>query len=221
MAAHPDDEVLGCGGSAPQWAAAGATITTLILGEGITSRFDAREDAPQDLVRVHEERARKANALIGVGHVILAGLPDQRFETLPLLDIIKRIEEAIRETQPEAVYVQHGGDLNMDHVMTFRATMTATRPMQGGVVRALYAYPVASSTEWSFGQYSPRFTPTVFADISTTLETKIAAMQVYESETRAFPHPRSPEALRASAQAWGSQVGVNAAEPFQLIWALT
>ncbi len=220
VAAHPDDEVLGCGGSAPLWAAQGASITTLILGEGITSRYDAREDAPSDLVRMHEERARRANASIGISKVLFGGLPDQRFDSLPILDVIKRIEETIAQTGAEAVYVQHGGDLNMDHVVTFRATMTATRPMRGRSVRALYAYPVASSTEWAFGQFAPRFSPTVFADISPTLAQKIAAMQMYESETRAFPHPRSPESLEAASKAWGSQVGLAAAEPFQLIWEL-
>ena len=102
----------------------------------------------------------------------------------------------------------------MDHVITFRATMTATRPMKGSVVRKLYSYEVASSTEWAFQQFSPKFLPQVFYDISPFLETKIKAMQIYESEARESPHPRSPEMLRASARRWGAAIGADAAEAF-------
>jgi LmbE family N-acetylglucosaminyl deacetylase len=216
IAAHPDDEVLGCGGSIPRWVDAGASVCVQILGEGITSRPGSASDA--DLLALHHERAKKAGASLGVEEVFLERIPDQRFDTVALLDITQRIEALIARLRPDCVYTQHGGDLNMDHVLTFRAAMTATRPMSGSSVRALLAYPVASSTEWSFGQFEPRFSPNTFSDISTTLERKIAAMQVYESETRAFPHPRSPEALRATAAHWGSAVGVAAAEPFQVVW---
>ena len=108
----------------------------------------------------------------------------------------------------------------LDHTLTFRATMTATRPMEGGCVRALYAYEVPSSTEWAFGKFYPRFDPNHFVDITSTLDRKIRAMAMYETEGRAFPHPRSPEALEAIARKWGSTVGLGAAEAFQQIWKL-
>jgi LmbE family N-acetylglucosaminyl deacetylase len=217
LAAHPDDEVLGCGGTIARLAAEGHAVSILILANGLTSRpdFDPVRDAPA--LDRHHARARQAGRLLGATEVSLGGLPDQKLDTLPLLDITQVIEREIARVQPEVVFTQHGGDLNMDHVITFRATLAATRPMAGSVVRRLYAYEVASSTEWSFQQFEPRFRPSVFFDISPHLEKKIAAMQVYESEVRAFPHPRSPEALRAIAHRWGSVAGVAAAEAFELV----
>ncbi|MBI2517594.1 MAG: PIG-L family deacetylase [Opitutae bacterium] len=217
VAAHPDDEVLGCGGTIARLATEGAAVTILILANGLSSRpdFDPVRDAP--LMKLHHERAQRAGALLGAREVVLAGFPDQKMDTVPLLDITQTIEREIARVQPEIVFTQHGGDLNQDHVLTFRATLAATRPMAGHPVRRVYAYEVGSSTEWAFQQFEPVFRPQVFFDITAHLETKIAAMQVYESEARAFPHPRSPEAQRAQAQRWGSTVGVHAAEAFACI----
>jgi len=218
IAAHPDDEVLGAGGLMARQAAAGDKVVTAILGEGLTSRRGSRETIrAEDLEALHEN-ARRANALLGVGDVRFFGLPDNRFDTVPLLDVVKHIEGLIDEIRPDAIYTQHGGDLNVDHEITFRATLTATRPMQGHSLHAVYAYEVASSTEWAFGQFAPRFSPQMFFDIEASLEKKIKAMAQYTSESRPFPHPRSAEALRAAAARWGSCVGLRAAEPFSVIW---
>jgi LmbE family N-acetylglucosaminyl deacetylase len=216
IAAHPDDEVLGCGGAIARHAAAGDAVSILILANGLTSRagFDPVKEAGQ--LQLHHERARRAGALLGAREVILAGLPDQKMDTIPLLEITQRIEQEIARVVPEVVFTHHGGDLNLDHVITFRATLTATRPMAGRPVKRLYSYEVGSSTEWSFQQFAP-FHPTTFVDITPHLETKIAAMQVYESEARAFPHPRSPEALRAQAQFRGVAAGMAAAEAFACV----
>lgn len=221
IAAHPDDEVLGCGGTMARLATEGAHVAVLILANGLTSRadFDPVRDASK--LAVHHERARAAGRLLGAKEVHLAGFPDQKMDTVPLLDITQTIEREIARVRPETIFTQHGGDLNMDHVITFRATLTATRPMQGGTVKRLYSYEVPSSTEWAFAQFEPRFQPQVFFDISAHVEAKIAAMQIYESEARAFPHPRSPEALRANAQRWGSSVGYLAAEAFNCVRVLT
>lgn len=217
IAAHPDDEVLGCGGTIAKLSEQGVRVHIRILGEGITSRFDQRAAAdPATLAALHE-RSRRAGALLGAQSVAVLDLPDNRFDSVSLLDVVKRIERAIEETRPEVVYTQHGGDLNIDHVVTFRAALTATRPMADCGVRAVYAYEVASSTEWAFGRFSPVFEPNAFIDIEATLERKIAAMETYESEARPFPHPRSPDALRAIARRWGSVVGRPAAEAFQLV----
>jgi LmbE family N-acetylglucosaminyl deacetylase len=220
VAAHPDDEVLGCGGTIARLAAEGAAVSILILANGLTSRadFDPVKDA--DRLRVHHERARAAGALLGAREVNLAGLPDQKMDTVPLLDITQTIEREIARVRPETIFTQHGGDLNMDHVITFRATLTATRPMPGGIVKRVYSYEIPSSTEWAFAQFEPRFSPQVFFDIGAHLDTKIAAMQIYDSEAREFPHPRSPEALRAAARRWGAAVGVHAAEAFCCVRAI-
>ena len=217
IAAHPDDEVLGCGGTIARLAKEGHAIYIAILGEGITSRYHHRKQADKQLLKALHARSRKVGKILGAKEVLNFNLPDNRFDTVAILDVVKIIEGLIERLKPEAVYTQHGGDLNVDHVVTFRATMTATRPLAGGVVKTVYAYEVASSTEWAFQQFSPAFQPNVFVNISATLETKIRAMQAYESEAREFPHPRSPEALTAISRRWGSVAGLMAAEAFQCI----
>lgn len=217
IAAHPDDEVLGCGGTMAKLAAAGHDVHVGILGEGVTSRHARRDDAaPSDLRKLHE-CAAQVGTFLGARDVRFGGLPDNRFDTVALLDVVKLLEGWIEAVAPERVYTQNGGDLNIDHAVTYRATLTATRPMAGSGVRALYAYAVASSTEWSFSRFAPVFSPNVFVDISSTLERKVAAMAMYETEARPFPHPRSAEALRAAAAHWGAAAGVFGAEPFELV----
>jgi LmbE family N-acetylglucosaminyl deacetylase len=217
IAAHPDDEVLGCGGTITKLADQGEEVHILILATGLTSRvgFDVEKDA--NALKIHLERASRVGALLGAKNVNFAGFPDQKMDTLPLLEITHRIEAEIELIKPQTIFTHHGGDLNMDHVITFRATLTATRPMAGGCVRCLYAYEVPSSTEWAFQKFEPKFHPNLFQDISETLPKKIEAMQIYESEAREFPHPRSPVALDAIAKKWGSVCGLNAAEAFETI----
>jgi LmbE family N-acetylglucosaminyl deacetylase len=217
IAAHPDDEVLGCGGTVARLAAEKHDVFIAILGEGITSRYANRLDADPEAVQVLRKRSQEVARMLGARDLAMFSLPDNRFDTVPLLDVVKIIEDLIARWAPQVVYTQHGGDLNVDHAVTFRATMTATRPMKGCSVRAVYAYEVASSTEWAFQQFSPPFRPNVFVDISTTLALKMKAMEAYESEVRAFPHPRSSAALQANAQKWGSVVGASAVEAFELI----
>lgn len=217
IAAHPDDEVLGCGGTIGRLTAEGAKVSVVIVANGLTSRADFPKEDEARLLKIHHERARSAGALLGVTDVRVLGFDDQMLDATPLLTITHALEAEIERVRPETIFTQHGGDLNLDHVLTFRATLTATRPTAGSSVRRVYAYEVPSATEWAFHRFEPRFHPCVFFDITETLSAKIAAMAVYESETRAFPHPRSPEALRAIAQRWGSVAGFSAAEAFDLI----
>jgi N-acetylglucosamine malate deacetylase 1 len=217
IVAHPDDEVLGCGGTIARLTSEGHDVYVAILGEGITSRYDKRKQADQGMIKQLHDRSRQVSKLLGVKKLCLYDFPDNRFDTVPLLDIIKTVEKLIKRFQPQIVYTHHGGDLNIDHAITHRAVMTAARPVESCPVKELYAFEVSSSTEWAFGQFQPAFQHNVFVDISVTLETKIQAMQIYESEARSFPHPRSPEALRAIAGRWGSTVGVGAVEAFHLI----
>ena len=127
------------------------------------------------------------------------------------------VENLVEKLHPEVVYTHHGGDLNIDHQITHRVVLTATRPLKNCPVKEIYTFEIPSSTEWAFQQFEPAFRPNVFVDITETLELKIKAMQLYESETRPFPHPRSPEVLQAIARRWGSMVGLEAAEAFQLV----
>ncbi len=217
IAAHPDDEVLGCGGTMARASALGTDVYIAILGEGITSRSSSPDQADRQMVSQLHTCSHEVARLVGARDLFMYSLPDNRFDRVDLLDVIKIIEELITRLKPATVLMQHGGDLNIDHVITYRATMTATRALEGGTVRRVAAYPVASSTEWAYQKFSPPFRPNLFVDISETLETKIKAMQSYESEARPFPHPRSPEALRASAQHWGCACGLRAAEPFEIV----
>ena len=169
------------------------------------------------LVEELRDCSRQVADLLGITELFLYDLPDNRFDTIPLLDVIKIIEELIERLQPEVIYTHHGGDLNIDHAITQRAVLTATRPVVGCPIKKIYAFEVPSSTEWSFGQFQSAFQPNVFVDITDTLETKIKAMAVYESETRLFPHPRSFEAIRNIARRRGSMVGLKASEAFMLV----
>ncbi len=217
IAAHPDDEVLGCGGTIAKLAAIGHYISVAILGEGSTSRATQRENADTELVEQLKLQSQRVADILGSSQIFNFDLPDNRFDTLHLLDIVKLIENVLQETSPEIVYTHHHGDLNIDHQIVHRATLTATRPAPGQPVREVYTYEVPSSTEWSFHQNDNCFTPNVFVDITDTLATKIEALAVYDSETRSFPHPRSSEAITATAKKWGSVSGLNAAEAFQLV----
>lgn len=217
VAAHPDDEVLGCGGTIAKLSEEGHEIHAAILGEGITSRYSKRKSAKMALVEELRDRSRQVADLLGITELFLYDLPDNRFDTIPLLDVIKIIEELIERLRPEVIYTHHGGDLNVDHTITQRAVLTATRPVVDCPVKKIYEFEVPSSTEWSFSQLQSAFQPNVFIDITASFETKIKAMAVYESETRPFPHPRSFEALQNVARRWGSMVGLNASEAFVLV----
>lgn len=221
VVAHPDDEVLGCGGTIARYAAAGHTVHLAILGEGITSRHATRAGAPAGEMTRLQADARAAGSVLGATQVVFGGLPDNRFDQVALLDVVKQVEAWVESYRPEVIYTHHPGDLNVDHGVTFRAVLTATRPVDARMaVPDLYAFEVPSSTEWAFQRIEPVFRPNVFVEMGGWLEQKIAAMQCYESERRPAPHPRSPEMLRASAARWGSIAGMAAAEPFELIRSL-
>ena len=217
VAAHPDDEVLGCWGTMARLVQEGREVNIAILGEGATSRYQERDQADQSKVEVLLDNSQQVADMIGARQVFNYGLPDNRFDTLPLLEVIKKIEKLVAQLEPAVIYTHHPADLNIDHSVVFRATLTATRPVIGFPVRDIYAFEIPSSTEWAFQSYERTFRPTVFVDISDTIDVKIEAMQEYESESRHFPHPRSPEALRAISRRWGSVVGVEYAEAFELI----
>ena len=221
IAAHPDDEVLGCGGTIARASAEGHDVHIAILGEGVSSRHAQRDDAPAGDLRKLTDDARAAAAALGARSVSFGGLPDNRFDTIALLDVVKQVEAWVAERRPDAIYTHHPGDLNIDHGITFRAVLTATRPGAAAVaVPEIYAFEVPSSTEWAFQRIEPAFRPNVFVDITESLEAKIAAMQCYASERREAPHPRSPAVLSAAAVRWGSVAGVAAAEAFELIRSL-
>ena len=158
VAAHPDDEVLGCGGTMARYAEE-HEVHVLILGEGLTSRLDDREWAEAEPFEQLRADATKASKLLGVSSVEFGGLPDNQFDQVPLLQIIKMIEGKIRTVRPEAIYTHHSGDLNVDHGLTCRAVLTATRPGIGHRVQDVFSFEIRSSTEWAFQQVMPIFDP--------------------------------------------------------------
>jgi len=213
VAAHPDDETLGAGGTMAWHAGHGDEVWVCILTDGVTSRHDQ--------VELQEECARRACETIGVAKVVFVGLADQRLDVVPMLDVITPIEECVRELQPDVVLTHFAGDVNEDHRIVARATMVATRPVAGSSVRKVCSFEVPSSTDWAPPQPGSVFAPNLYVDISETLETKLLAMKAYadthHTEVRPYPHPRSLEALTAYAQRHGVAAGLMAAEPFVLL----
>jgi LmbE family N-acetylglucosaminyl deacetylase len=220
IAAHPDDEILGCGATAARLISEGHDVQFAILGEGLTSRHPDRTETNSELLEALHQQAQAAAAKLGVKSVVLHRLPDNRLDSLPLLDVVKIIEGLVNRFTPQVIYTHHGGDLNVDHEVIHRAVLTATRPIAASPVKEIYTFEVPSSTEWAFQRLNQPFRPNVFVEVAATLEAKIAAMECYESEARKFPHPRSPEALRAIATRWGSVAGCAAAEAFELVRAI-
>lgn len=220
VAAHPDDETLGCGGTIARLAREGHSVTIAIFGEGITSRYMKRDQVDPSLVQTLQARSRKVSEILGAKEMIFHNLPDNRFDTIPLLEIVKMLEQVLVKVSPQIIFTHHGGDLNIDHKVIYRATLTATRPIETIGVQTIYAYEVPSSTEWAFQKFEPIFKPNVFMNISKTLELKLKAMETYESELLQFPHPRSLDALKCIAHRWGSVSGLKAAEAFELVRAI-
>lgn len=213
VAAHPDDEVLGCAGEISYRISKGEEVNVLTLTDGVSSRSGFKNDEKK--VRLSEfERAAR---LLGIKKAVNLGLPDQRLDSIALLDIIQKIEIFIKEMQPNIVFTHFGGDLNLDHRRTFEATMTACRPVQGQTIEEIYCFEVSSSSEWN---YPEQFQPNVYTDISNHIEKKIEAINAYESEIKQWPHPRSIEAMRILSNKRGSEVGFNWAEAFILVRGL-
>ncbi|MBN3881471.1 MAG: PIG-L family deacetylase [Nostoc sp. JL34] len=217
VAAHPDDEVLGCGGAIAKHTQQGDIVHVLILAEGATSRTPQRDRKKlQNELSALAEVAHQASEILGVTSLTLHDFPDNRMDSCDLLDITKVIEQEIVQYQPEIIYTHHIGDVNIDHCRIHQAVVTATRPMPGSTVKTLLFFEIASSTEWQTPGSAPAFVPNWFVDISETLSLKLEALAAYESEMRPWPHARSVAALEHLARWRGASVGVEAAEAFIL-----
>jgi len=215
IAAHPDDETLGCGGTIAKLNKEGYKITTLILGEGISSRDGVRDvkKREKDILELKEE-AKRANAILGVKEVFFHDFPDNRFDIISLLDIVKVIEKIKNQIKPEIIFTHYENDLNIDHQIIYRAVITATRPIKGETVKEIYSFEIPSSTEWS---YPLSFSPNMFYDISETIDVKLKALGKYKTELKKYPHPRSLEGVKLINKNWGMKVGLEYAEAFKCI----
>lgn len=208
ISAHPDDEVLGPGGTILKHASAGDEVSILLACCGTNLRY-GREEA--DRLKATSE---KVGELLGARRVLFGDLPDQGLDTLALTDVARRIEQTIAAVDPRTIYTHYWGDINRDHRVLCEAVAVAARPYAAPGVRSLACFETASSTEWGCPAGLPSFHPQRFVDISAHLARKLDAFSLYTSEMRPWPHPRSREALEARARAWGSVIGVEAAEAF-------
>lgn len=220
VVAHPDDELLGLGATMHRLIHEGdCTVHVVILGEGITSRSDERDAAAwAEELRVHRENIHAARQQIGYQSVSIHDFPDNRFDTVALLDLVKTVEREKAAFRPSVIFTHHGGDVNIDHQRTFEAVITACRPMADEGVQTIITFETPSGTEWRAPTDPRHFLPNLFFAVSGgDVDAKIAGMESYRYERRPYPHPRSPEALRIQAQRWGVSVGKEYAEAFVLV----
>ena len=220
VVAHPDDELLGLGASMNRLIRDfGAIVHVVILGEGITSRADKRDtQAFKEELEVHRSNIIAAANNIGFQSNSIYDFPDNRFDTVALLDIIKVVEKEKNAFSPEIIFTHHGGDVNIDHQRTFDAVITACRPIQDELTKLIFTFETPSGTEWRASSDPRTFIPNFFLNVSeNNMNAKIEGMECYQFEKRAYPHPRSPEALKIQAQRWGVSVGTEFAEAFCLI----
>lgn len=217
VAAHPDDEVLGMGGVMARHASEGDTVHVLLVAEGATSRADTRDEGDQGAVEALKAHAQAAADALGVETLAFGGFPDNRLDGVELLDVVKAVERVVGTHAPEVVYTHHPEDLNVDHRVVCQAVLTACRPQPGSSVQEILAAEVLSATGWGPARPERSFCPTLFVDIAAQLPQKLAALEHYAGEMRPFPHARSVEAVEAQARLRGAQVGLPAAEAFEVL----
>lgn len=219
VVAHPDDEVLGCGGLIFDLVSKkNAQVKVVILGEGLTSRnISSNSKDWKAELEIHNENILEAKKNLGYQDLVLYNLPDNRFDSLEILDITKLIEGEKSKFNPDMIFTHHAGDLNVDHQYTNRAVKTATRPVPGERVKGIFTFETLSATEWNIGS-SETFNPNYYFELSEeAMLRKTAALKSYSFEVREFPHPRSVNGVKALSAFRGSQVGVNFCESFCIL----
>jgi len=227
IAAHPDDEVLGMGGTITKYCKNGHKVKVVIMATGILSRRSPTfknstkyrinkktEKVLKSQVKNLQKNALRAAKIMGVQQIDFVDFPDNEMDTISGLEITKKIENYIKNFKPSILYTHSKHDVNIDHRIIFNATLTATRPKTTENVKQVISFEVPSSTEWYFTE---TFSPNIFVDITSELNTKKKALQAYKQEIQKFPHPRSVEALDAIARRWGTVSGFKAAEAFTLV----
>ncbi len=214
VVAHPDDEILGCGGTIAKFVEEGHNVFVQILGEGATSRDEKRDvqKRSEDLKNLVLQ-AEKANKIVGSGRVFFEYFPDNRFDTVAFLDIVKAVERIKNVVSPDLVFTHFENDLNVDHRLTFKAVLTAFRPVFGEKPVDIYSFEVLSSTEWGLKSFFPDY----FVNVSKTIGKKIDAMKCYDSELREFPHPRSLKGIEVLANFRGMSAGFEFSEAFKCV----
>jgi len=211
LAPHPDDEVLGVGGTIARFAAEGAEVYVAILTRGYPPHFE------EELIQKGRREASAAHQLLGVKETIFLSLPAAELDTIPHREVNSQLFEVYQKVQPELLFIPFNGDIHMDHQRVFLSALVAARPNSSYAPKVIYSYETLSETNWNAPYLTTNFVPNVFVDISVYLETKIKAMQMYTSQLKPFPNERSEEALRALATLRGSTVSRCAAEASYLV----
>ncbi len=209
IAAHADDEVLGCGGTIAKYKDQGATVNVALLADGVSSRSNSSDD---DL-RIRNNAARDANKILGVDQVLLGEFPDNRMDSIDLLHIVQHVEGLINEFKPDVILTHHSNDLNIDHCIVNQAVSTACRPQNNCPVKSILFFEVPSSTEWQINSLDA-FSPNFFEDVTDYMHKKIKALEIYSMEMREWPHPRSIKGVTHLAKWRGATIGVDTAETF-------
>lgn len=211
MAPHPDDEIIGVGGTIAKRVLAGDEVFVCIVTKGTPPLFD------EAFVNQGRKECKAADKMLGVSETRFLDFPAVMTETVPRHIFNGKISEVIREIRPEEVYIPHGGDMQLDHRMVADAAMVALRPRGRHIVRRIYSYETLSETGWNVPNAVNEFIPTVYEDITSTLELKLRAMNVFQSQLEEFPGARSIGAIEALAGFRGATVNLRAAEAFSLI----
>ncbi len=205
VAAHPDDEVLGCGATIAKHTKSKDMVQVVFLSDGFSSR---RNDSNRD------NSAERSSKVLKCKNPIFLNFPDNQMDSVSLLSIVRKIEEVIGDFQPNIVYTHHFGDLNIDHKITHKAVMTACRPQPNFCVKEIYSFEILSATHWQSQSMSNAFIPNYFIDVSDFMDIKEKALQCYNNEIREYPHARSYKAIQSLALYRGSTVGFKLAEAF-------
>ncbi|MBI5412969.1 PIG-L family deacetylase [Candidatus Peregrinibacteria bacterium] len=212
VAAHPDDEILGIGGTVINHAVKGDETYCLILAEGVKSRESGTDEEVKEL----RQQGLMAGKILGYKDIFFAGLPDNSLDTISLLSVAKEVERCLEKIKPDILYTHFENDLNIDHRIAFRAVTTASRPCNNNCPKEIYTFETLSSTEWQ-GKNGQKFAPNCYINIENTIDKKIEAMKKYKNEMRKYPHSRSAEGIKILAQYRGLECGLKFAEALQLV----
>jgi LmbE family N-acetylglucosaminyl deacetylase len=211
VAAHPDDEVLGCGGTIARHTAYGDKVHVIFMTNGVSSRNVSNKE-----IKDRQIAAQNAADILGILSIEYFEFPDNKMDSIPLLDIVQSIEDVIKKLQPEIIYTHHIGDLNIDHQITHKAVITACRPTPETVTQEIYTFEVMSSTDWSPSAID-LFHPNYYIEIGNYENVKLAALNAYNVELRKTPHSRSLNHIKALAVYRGNSIGVGVAEAFMVV----
>lgn len=217
VVAHPDDEVIGIGGTLARHAANGDDVHVCVLAETEVSRNETIDEEAAARQRRRRDQTRRACEILGVESVRFYSYPENEFDAVPLVDLVQTVEAELDRVEPTVAYTHHYGDLNVSHELTCRAVQTAARPLPGTSVESVFAFETLSSSEWSVPDGRNGFEPTTFVDVTDVLDRKLDALAEHEDELRDRPHPRNVETVRQNARVWGAKCGLEAAEPLEVL----